>query len=311
MATHRLHDERRERHLGWDNQHRPVLHVDPGAEVEFSLADCFDGQLGAQASADDVGGLDLARANPLTGPVHVDGARPGDTLVIELLDVDTGPVGWTTIIPGFGLLADDFPDPFVLVSHRNGHDLDVGGLTTLPLEPFVGTIGLMPAAPGLHEVIPPRRVGGNLDCRDMRPGSIVRLPVEVEGGGLSLGDAHARQGDGEVCGTAVEVAAMVRVRIGVESGGAPDAPWLELAPEVRRVPDRTSGQRVLTTGVGPDLYAGARDATREMIERLVAETRCSPEQAYALCSIAGDLRIIEVVDRPNWVVGMEFDLGVM
>ncbi len=312
MATHhRLHDARTERHLGWDNSRPPALRVEPGAEVEFVLADCFDAQLGPDSTANDVAGLDLARANPLTGPVHVEGAQAGDALVIELLDVETGPIGWTTIIPGFGLLADEFADPFVVVSRRDGDELDVGGLASLPVEPFVGTIGLMPADPGLHEVIPPRRVGGNLDCRDMRAGSTLHLPVEVDGGGLSLGDGHARQGDGEVCGTAVETATTVRVRIDVDHGDAPDAPWLALAPDGRRAPARTSQHRVLTLGVGPDLYAGARDATRAMIERLVRETGCSPQQAYALCSVAGDLRIIEVVDRPNWVVGMEFDLGLM
>jgi acetamidase/formamidase len=297
----------RDGHLGWDRDLEPVVEVAPGDELVLELADCFGGQLDADATGDDISRLDLARANPLTGPVRVAGAAPGDALRIDLLEMELAEVGFTAIIPGFGLLADEFPDPHVVVSRIHGHDIDVGGIARLGARPFIGTIGVAPAEHGRHSVIPPRTVGGNLDCRDVRPGATLRLPVAVEGALLSAGDAHAHQGDGEVCGTAVEVAARVRLRVDLEPAAAPPAPQIELPPEGTY----PRGARLVTTGVGPDLYVGARDATRAMIERLVDEAGLDPADAYALCSIAADLRLAEVVDAPNWVVACELDRSVL
>lgn len=298
----------RDGHHGWDQALQPGLEVGPGDTVELVLADCFGGQLGPEATADDVASLDIERANPLTGPVAVRGARPGDAVRIEILAVEPGPVGWTTLLPGFGLLADQFPDPHAIVSRIAGDRVEVGdGLARLPTRPFIGTIGLAPAEPGVHSVIPPRRVGGNLDCRDVRAGTTLVLPVEVPDALLSAGDAHAVQGDGEVCGTAVETTATVHLRIDVVSGQAPSMPRLEVTAR----PAALDGPRLVTTGIGPDLYAGAREATLAMIERLGQERGLEPADAYALCSVAADLRIVEVVDAPNWVVGLDFPLGVL
>ena len=141
----------------------------------------------------------------------------------------------------------------------------------------------------------------------MGPGATLRLPVEVPGALLSLGDPHAAQGDGEVCGTAVETTARVRIRIDLERAAAPASPQLELPAE----PVRAVGPRTVTTGVGPDLYEGARDATRAMIERLGVDAGLDPVDAYALCSVAANLRIAEVVDAPNWVVACELDHAVL
>jgi acetamidase/formamidase len=301
--VHTLHD--RHRHLGWDRGLAPAAELAPGEEIELHLADCFDGQLDATATAVDVSRLDLARANPLTGPVRVQGARPGDALAVRLLDVEVGAVGWTTVLPGFGLLADEFPDPHVVVSEVGPDGVRFGDLATLPLTPFLGTLGVAPAAPGPHPVIPPRRVGGNLDCRDVGPGATLLLPVEVEGALLSAGDGHAAQGDGEVCGTAVEVAATVRLLVEVRHGAAPSAPQLELPPRVAA----GGGPRHVTTGVGPDLRAGARDAVRAMIDWLVRTRAMGAADAYALCSVAAHLRVAEIVDAPNWVVALELDLA--
>jgi acetamidase/formamidase len=294
-------------HLGWDRDLPAALTVEPGTTLELELADCFDGQLGPDATAAEVAALDLDRANPLTGPIAVAGAEPGDVLVVEVLKVQAGEVGWTTLLPGFGLLADDFPDPHVVVSRADGSSLDVGGFARVPVASFLGTVGLAPAAPGPHSVIPPRRVGGNLDCRDVRPGATLLLPVEVAGAWLSVGDPHAAQGDGEVCGTAVEVAATAQLRLDVRRGVSIDAPQLELPQEGTH----PIGPRHVTTGVGPDLYDGARAATRAMIEHLGRTAALDAADAYALCSIAGHLRIAEVVDAPNWVVAMELDTSVL
>ncbi|MFA9429518.1 acetamidase/formamidase family protein [Egicoccus sp. AB-alg2] len=302
---HTLHH--RDGHHGWDRTLAPRLRIAPGETVELRLADCFDGQLGADATAADVAALDLGRANPLTGPLTVEGARPGDALAVEVLALDVGARGWTTLIPGFGLLADEFPDPHVVVSEVRDGVVEVGGFARVAARPFLGTVGVAPAAPGPHSVIPPRNVGGNLDCRDVRAGATLLLPVEVPEALLSMGDPHAAQGDGEVCGTAVETTGTVSIRVDVVRGRAPAAPQLELP---RGAPP-ASGPRLLTTGVGPDLHVGARDATRAMIERLGEEHGLDPADAYALCSVAAHLRILEVVDAPNWVVGLELDLDVL
>lgn len=170
----------RDGHLGWDRSIPPVLEVASGDEVELTLADCFAGQLTGDATAADVAAPDLDGANPLTGPIRVAGAQAGDVLAVEILEVEVGETGWTTLIPGFGLLADEFPDPHVIVSD-----------------------------------------------------------------------------------------------------------------------------------IGPDLYEGACAATRAMIEHLGRVHDLSPADAYALCSVAGNLRIVEVVDEPNWVVALDLDTSVV
>ncbi|MFO7961737.1 MAG: acetamidase/formamidase family protein [Nitriliruptoraceae bacterium] len=306
MRTLHHHDHR---HLGWDAAFPPVAELTPGDSIEVALQDAFGGQLDGDAGPDDVAALDLDQANPLTGPIAVAGARPGDTLAITFEDIEVGALAWTALIPGFGLLADEFPEPHVVVSSIAAGEVAFGALARLPVRPFLGTIGLAPATPGLHSVIPPRRVGGNMDCRDVRTGATLLLPVEVEGGLLSAGDPHGAQGDGEVCGTAVETAARARLRVDLRSGPAIDQPQLELPPEPA-AERREGAHRRLTMGVGPDLLTGARDATRAMIE-LLGRHGLAPADAYALCSVAGHLRLLEVVDAPNWVVGMELDLDVL
>ncbi|MEX0868726.1 MAG: acetamidase/formamidase family protein [Nitriliruptoraceae bacterium] len=295
---------RQARHYGWDRDRPPAALVASGDVVTLSLVDAFDGQLTPAAEAADVTALDLTRANPLTGPVKVDGARVGDAVVVELLDITVDATGWTAIIPGFGLLADDFDDPHVIVSTRTDEDVAFGDVARLHLRPFVGTVGLAPAEPGEHDVIPPRDVGGNLDCRDVAAGTRLWLPVAVDGALLSLGDAHMTQGDGEVCGTAIETAATVTARVHVVDGAAPSTPRVEVSRFADRAVVIGAKRHELTTGVGPDLYAAARDATRAMIEQLT-RNGLSAADAYALCSVAGHLRVIEVVDAPNWVVGMQ------
>lgn len=297
------------RHLGWDASLPPAVEIEPGGSVELVLKDAFGGQLGLHAKPADIAALDLGAANPLTGPVAVEGAAPGDTLAVTIDELTVGEHGWTAIIPGFGLLADQFPTPHVLVSEVTTEQVLLGALARIPVRPFLGTIGVAPADPGPHSVIPPRRVGGNMDCRDVRAGATLLLPVEVPGALLSAGDPHAAQGDGEVCGTAVETTAVVRLTVELRHGLRIDQPQLELAPEP--VAERREGpNRQLTMGVGPDLFAGARDATLAMIE-LLGRHGLDPADAYALCSVAGHLRILEVVDAPNWIVGMEFDLDVL
>ncbi|RMF88041.1 MAG: acetamidase [Nitrospinota bacterium] len=287
-------------HFGWDNSLAPVLEVQPGEVVEFEIVDASGGQLSAHSTAADVAQLDFSRVNPVTGPVYVAGAQPGDALLVEVLDFEESGWGWTALIPGFGLLADDFPQPFLHLSQYTAERVEFTPEIHLPTRPFPGTIGVAPAAPGLHSVVPPREVGGNMDIRDLTRGTRLYLPVQVEGALFSVGDTHAAQGDGEVCGTAIETPMRIRLRFDLQKGAKLPRPQFVL----REAPTRhIDGQGYyVTTGIAPDLMQAARDAVRDMIDYLDRTYRLSPELAYALCSVAVDLRISEVVDAPNWLV---------
>jgi acetamidase/formamidase len=174
----------------------------------------------------------------------------------------------------------------------------------VPLKPFCGTVGLAPAEPGLHSIVPPRRVGGNMDIRDLAEGSELWLPVEVEGGLFSLGDTHAAQGDGEVCGTAIESPMAATIRLELAKDARLAFPRFATPGPVSRHLD-AKGYDV-TTGVGPDLMEGARAAVSGMIDLLTRRHGMSAVEAYMLCSVCADLRISEIVDQPNWIVSLYF-----
>jgi len=301
MTTQSLHVLREQIHNGWSREHLPVLTVASGAEVGFETTDASGGQIRPGSTHESVRGLDFERVNPVCGPVLVEGARPGDTLQVDILAVEPGGYGWTAIIPGFGLLADCFPDPWLHNWELEGGWATFTDEVHVPLQPFCGVLGVAPAEPGLHSVVPPRRVGGNLDTRQLGPGATLYLPVEVEGALFGVGDTHGAQGDGEVCGTAIEGAMSVTLRLTVRHDLDIDAPEFEVTRPLER-PEAAAAGYHATTGVGPDLMAAARQSVQAMIAHLESHRALSREQAYALCSVAVDLRISEIVDAPNWVV---------
>ncbi len=299
--THTLHAS--QSHSGWDRSREAVLSVPPGTTIELDVADASGGQLGPDSVAEALTDMDMGRVNPTTGPVRVEGAMPGDALQVRIHELRPSGWGWTGLIPGFGLLAGDFPEPTLTHWHyqpSGSEPAAFGDVARVPVRPFPGTLGVAPAEPGPHSVIPPRRVGGNLDTRDLVAGTTLWLPVEVEGALFSLGDTHAAQGDGEVCGTAIESPMTAVVSLDLEPGAAPAFPVFETVAAPRDVEVRDGV--IATTGIGPDLMAGARDAVRAMIELLGLRYRLDPPNAYMLASVAADLRISEIVDAPNWVV---------
>jgi len=293
-----IHDHHH--HFGWDNSLEPVLTVEPGAELELETIDSGGGQLNEASTAADVAKIDFSKVNPVTGPVYVEGAEPGDAVEVEILDFDESGWGWTGIIPGFGLLADEFTEPFMNISRYDEKRVVFQPGIELPTRPFPGTIGLALAEPGSHSVVPPRAQGGNLDVRDLTRGTKLWLPVAVPGALLSIGDTHAAQGDGEVCGTAVETAMTVRVRVNLVKGAGFANPRYEVTGAAASEPMPKGFYA--TTGVAPDLMDATKDAIRAMIDHLGKEYGLEPDMAYALCSVAVNLRISEVVDMPNWVV---------
>lgn len=294
-------------HFGWDNSLVPVETVAPGSTIEFHCVDSSAGQLTADSTVKDVETLDFGKINPVNGPIFVDGAEPGDALKITIDSFKPSGFGWTANIPGFGLLADQFTDPALTLWKYDPDTLEpalFGENGRVPLKPFAGTIGNALAEPGLHTVVPPRNVGGNMDIRDLAAGTTLYLPVEVAGALLSVGDTHAAQGDGEVCGTAIESPMDAVMTIDLVKGAGLKMPRFTTPGPVTRHLD-TKGYEV-TTGVGPDLMTGARDAVASMVDHLCATRGLSAVDAYMLVSTCGDLRISEIVDMPNWIVSFYF-----
>jgi len=303
MAVRSLHSvtDTQYQHV-WDNSLPPVLVVRENETVTLETRDAGNDQIKPGDGVDAVLNLDFARINPVSGPIAIDSAQPGDVLQVDILEIETRDWGWTANIPGFGLLADEYPDPFL---HTWAFDWERGvapfrpGIA-IPLDPFVGVIGVAPAEPGPHATLPPRPVGGNMDIRFMRAGTRLYLPIAVEGALFSLGDAHAAQGDGEVCGVAIETAARVTVSFTVRRDMTLAYPAYDVTGALVR--DAPEHGYHATTGIGPDLMEAARDAVRGMIAHLGRTRDLAPLEAYALCSVAGDLKISEIVDTPNWVV---------
>lgn len=304
-ARHTIHREHH--HFGWDNANRPVLEVAPGDTVEFEVVEASGGQLSRDSTVADVAALDFGKVNPVTGPVFVHGAEPGDALKVRIESFAPSGWGWTALIPGFGLLADQFPDPALAIWNYDATTMApaaYGPGGRVPLKPFCGTIGLAPAEPGLHSIVPPRRVGGNMDVRDLAAGTELYLPVEVTGALFSVGDTHASQGDGEVCGTAIESPMNLALTFDLVKGANLPSPRFETPGPVTRHLDAKG--YLVTTGIGPDLMEGARAAVMRMIDEISAAHGMSAAEAYMLCSVCADLRISEVVDQPNWVVSFYF-----
>jgi acetamidase/formamidase len=294
-----VHIGREQYHLVWDRAIEPITTVPSGTVVEFEMLDASCGQITPESTADALRGLDFGRVNSAHGPVGVEDAEPGDSLEIELLEFQPAGWGWTASIPGFGLLADDFPDPALRITQLGDGSAEFLPGIWVPLAPFCGGLGVAPAASGPHSTIPPSEFGGNMDTKHLTAGATLYLPVFAPDGRFSMGDGHAAQGDGEVCGTAIETPMRAVVRLSVRKDLHVTAPEF-----VTPGPGSVAGgaRSYATDGVGPDLMAAARDSVRRMIDYLGRDHGLSPIDAYLLCSVAVDLRISEVVDAPNWIV---------
>jgi acetamidase/formamidase len=252
-------------HFQWDTGHEPVLEIASGDTVVVSTRDVSDDQIGPNSTTDVVAGLDWDRVYPLAGPIAVSGAEPGDTLAVEILDLHTRGWGWTAILPRLGLLADDFPDPYLRVFDLSDGDfIHFRDDIAIPITPFFGTMGVCPEGASAQPVMPPGTFGGNMDTRQLTKGTTLFLPVQVPGALFSCGDAHAAQGDGEVCVTGLESPMYGALRFTVQKDRTILTPQYETRPgSLTREVDH--GGWYGTTGVGGDLYVAAQDAVRAMV----------------------------------------------
>lgn len=359
--TKTLAEEPASGHNRWHPDIPPLAEVEPGDVVGLETRDAFDGFVTPATTAEDLRNANLGVVHPLTGPVYVKGAEPGDVLEVTLVAVDPQPFGFTVQVPGFGFLRDVFTEPSIVrwtIADGFATSDDLPGVR-IPGAPFMGVIGLAPSHALLEEInrreadlaerggavllpdavdavpsdagiaasamrtIAPHETGGNLDVKQLTAGTTIRFPVFAPGGLFSVGDAHFAQGDGESCGTAVEMAATCYCSFTLRKGLA-DAQNIRdvqffredyfTRPEMA-APKRffaTTGQSYTRDGVAhaEDATLAARNALLNMIDHLVDERGFTPQQAYAICSVAVDLKVSELVDVPNFVVSAFLPLDI-
>lgn len=355
-------------HNRWHEAITPAIEVEPGDTVTMETRDAFDGQLGPDSTDADVARLNLNVVHPVSGPVSIRGAEPGDLLEVKLLAIDPDPFGgwgYTVEVPGFGFLRDHFPDPYIahwqFTGTRYGDYAESPQIPGVRIRcaPFPGIMGLAPsrelreratrreaalaerggfvlppdatdAVPGAPDIaatalrtVPPRETGGNIDIKQLTPGASLLLPVYTAGAFFSAGDVHYAQGDCEACGTAIEMRSALHFQFRLHKGEAQRRGIQDLqfyrddyfaAPELA-APRRffaTTGLSVTKEGVNEseDLTVAARNALLNMIDYLEGRG-FSRQQAYAICSVAVDLRIAQTVDVPNFIVTALLPLDIL
>jgi len=336
-------------HNRWHYNIEPLLKVDPEQSVSLDVRDGLDGQITTTSTPRDLASLNLDVTHPMTGPIYVNGAEPGDLLTVEILSITTADDGWTFVMPGMGLLADRLPGPYLIhwgISDGYATSQDLPGVM-VPGRPFLGVVGVAPSPTRLAQILaregelarsgfpvrlpklagaipstiemgqeglrsaPPREIGGNLDIRHMGDGTRLTLPVDVAGALCSVGDMHFAQGDGEVCGTAIEVSGSVDLIFHITK--SKHVTWRPTNPYVEFVQTKTEQTRSYVGTVGyplgrdgsqsfMDLHLAARRAIEEMITYVCAAHKLSEYQAYLLLSATCNLQISQMVDCPNAIV---------
>lgn len=264
-----------------DKNNPPILKIKSGEKIIFECKDAFNQVI--KTNNDLPLNFDMERINPATGPVYIEGAEPGDTLEVHIEKIDVAKQGACCIIPNFGFLASEFPNPWTrIIPIKNGYAI-FNDEIKIPIDPFPGTIIVAPPE-GSHGTLIPKEYGGNMDSKACKVGTIVYLPIFVKGALFAVGDVHAVQGDGEVCGTAVEIDAEVTIKLIVNK-----------QKKIQR-PQYETKEHYMTTAWGENVDEAAKIALRDMIEWLVTEKNLTREEAYALCSCTCDVQISQFVD---------------
>jgi len=349
-------------HNRWHPDVQPVAAIASGDRVIMDTLDARDGQITPRTTDAELGGINSNRAHPLTGPIEITGAEPGDLLAVHIEEIAPQPFAWTANSENFGFLRDIYLKPHVTRwTLKGGYatSADLPGVR-IPGAPFMGVMGVAPSRemfdaarareaalaeqggwvrqpqpesavpPHLgHEALrtmPPRENGGNVDIRHLVVGTTVYLPVLKAGALFSTGDAHFAQGDGEVCGTAVEMGATFAARLELIKGAAGRRRDLSFSwegdgpPPHLALPRRyfaTTGQSVHRNregdwgaNAGEDVTVAARNALLNMIDHLMRTYGYDDKQAYHLCSVAVNLKVSQIVDLPNVLVTAVLPLDI-
>ena len=278
-----------------DKENAPVARVKSGETLVFETADCFGGQI--QKPTDRMGALDWSRINPATGPVFVEGAAPGDTLKVEILNIDLAAQAATVEAPGEGVTGLAAKEETTKILPIEGGCAVFNDRLSLPICPMIGVIGTAPAGEAVATGTPSFH-GGNMDCKRIGAGATLYLPVNVEGALLAMGDLHAVMGDGEVCVCGAEIAGEVTVRVSVVKGQPLPLPFL------------ADEKHAMAIYSAEGLGAAAEGATLRMREFLIGYAGMAAHEAGMLLSLAGDLRICQAVD-PNKTCRMEVAMDVL
>ena len=280
----------------------PVISVPTGSVIEVFTEEATDQQLTVDSTVDDLATLSFDLIHPLTGPVYVEGAEPGDVLAVTLHEIEVGDWGWVALAPGFGFLADEYPDPYLRTYSfdENQETIDFNGKIKIPINPFAGVMGVAPDTEEMLSTIPPRANGGNMDDPHLVAGVTVYFPVFVEGALFSIGDTHALQGLGEVSGTALEAPMRIVYEVNVLKG-----------QKQIEEPQYETDAYYAVTGFGTTIDLATKKSVQYMIKYLMDEHGLDRVEAYTLCSLAADLKIAEVVDVPHFLVTMHISKDVL
>jgi acetamidase/formamidase len=292
-------------HSRWNRRLQPRLTIAPGDTVHLECQDASGGQVYPGMTVSGFLAIDRERIHALTGPIFVNGAEPGDVLQIDVLEVAHKGWGWSSVIAGLGFLKERFSYPYIFHWQLDGAVSRSLTPAIVPLRPFCGVMGVAPAEDGEFRTRPPGHFGGNMDVRDLCAGATLYLPVFNQGALFSAGDAHAAQGNGEVCINGIECPSDVTLRFRLHKKRSLPGPLLESpapsAPSAQSDHSRDTGSWIVIESA-TDVIAAARAATSRMIDLVVARWGFDDVQAYLLCSVAMHLTLSQVVNEPMFTV---------
>ena len=303
MATHSLTAE--PTHSRWNADLAPRLTIASGDTVHFECQDSSGAQVHPGMTVDEFQNIDRTLIHALTGPVAIHNAAPGDVLQIDVLEIAHKGWGWSSIIPGLGFLKERFADPFLFHWQLDADTTRSLAPAIIPLRPFCGIMGVAPAEHGEFRTRPPGIFGGNMDVRELATGATLYLPVQQPGALFSCGDAHAAQGDGEVCINGIECPADVTLRFHLHKSHALSGPIVESAPSAEQ------GSSYVIVESHTEVLTAAKAATSRMIDLLIATWGFSAVHAYLLCSIAMKLKLSQVVNEPMFTVAATIPKSIL
>jgi acetamidase/formamidase len=285
-------------HSVWNRGLSPRLRIDPGDTVHIECLDSSGAQVHARMKLAEYLSIDRTRIHALTGPIFVNGAEPGDVLQIDVLEIAHKGWGWTSIVEGLGFLKQRFSAPYLFIWELDGETSKSLAPAIVPLRPFCGVMGVARAEQGEFRTRPPGNFGGNMDVRELCAGATLYLPVLNPGALFSAGDAHAAQGDGEVCINGIECPVDATLRFHLHKRRSLPGPLIESSPQ--RKQDNETGWIVVESDKDP--IVAAQVATSRMIDLLADRWGFSDEHAYLLCSVALHLKFSQVVNEPMFTV---------
>ena len=306
MAEHSLSAE--PIHSRWNRDLPPRLRIAPGDTVHLECQDASGLQVRPGMTVAEYQTINRDRIHALTGPIFVEGAEPGDVLEVDILEVAHKGWGWSSIIPGLGFLKERFAAPYLFQWQLEGDVSRSLAPAVVPLRPFCGVMGVAPGEPGEFRTRPPGIFGGNMDVRDLCSGARLYLPVLNRGALFSAGDAHAAQGDGEICINGIECPSDVTLRFQLHRRQALAAPVAESLAARERSAE--SGAWIVVES-STDAVSAARAATGRMIDLLVARWGLEDVHAYILCSAVMNLHFAQVVNEPMFTVTASIPKSVL